>query len=66
VSVDAIDSVQQFREMVSAYLQFEREVGALMLRLAEEGDVRAATLLLELVRDLQARTGELYLEEGEA
>jgi hypothetical protein len=66
VSVDAIDSVQQFREMVSAYLQFEREVGALMLRLAEEGDVRAATLLLELVRDLQAQTGELYLEEGEA
>ena len=62
MSVDAIDSVQQFREMVKAYLQFEHEVGALMLRLAEDGDP-TAMVLLELVRDLHARTGELYLEE---
>lgn len=50
------------KEALGAYVQFENEVGGLMLRLVEQGDP-AGLLLLELFRDLAARLGELYVEE---
>jgi hypothetical protein len=56
------EDVLCLQEALRAYMQFELGVGALMLRLAEEADP-AALVLLELIRDLQARTGELYVEE---
>jgi hypothetical protein len=63
VSADTLpENVLRLHETLRAYFQFEREVGALMLKLAEECDPTALTLL-ELIRDLQARTGELYIEE---
>jgi hypothetical protein len=63
VSADTLpENVLRLHETLRAYVQFEREVGALMLKLAEECDPTALTLL-ELIRDLQARTGELYIEE---
>lgn len=57
------ENVLCLQEALRAHMQFELEVGALMLKLAEECDP-SALVLLELIRDLQARTGELYVEEN--
>lgn len=57
------ENVRNTHELLRAHWQFRNEVGALMLRLVERDDP-AGFVLLELIRDLDARTGELYVEEN--
>ena len=60
----AAENVRNTRALLAAHHQFRREVGALMLRLLEERDP-AGQVLLELIRDLDARTAELYVNDDE-
>jgi hypothetical protein len=49
---------------LQAYARFHDNVAAVAIDMAERGDPTSLRLL-DAMKDLQARTGELYVEENE-
>lgn len=62
---EAWSAVQATRELLSAYDDFYEQVGLVAVRLAERQD-DTALVLLELMKDFQARTGEFVTTEENA
>jgi hypothetical protein len=59
---DPLEILGELRGKVRAFHQFRNEVGALMLRLVEINDP-VGLVLLEFVRDLEARMAEFDVSE---
>lgn len=64
LTAELVEGLAEAREHLAACFQFRDEVGALMIRLVERNDL-TGWVLLELIRDLEARTGEFVLSEEE-
>ena len=56
------ENVRSASQALRAYMRFQDRVAEVAIGMAERGDP-AALLLLDAMKDLQAQTGELFVEE---
>jgi hypothetical protein len=61
---EAAENIRNAYRALRAYMRFEDAVGAIAIDLVVQGDEVNAFRLLEALKDLQAQTGELFVEDG--